>query len=137
MKDYSADWRKKRRISNLILLAALLPLLLAVFHASKTAWYFSFGQKAIGIVVDVQHSGSFHPVVEYRTESGDVRRHRGNAVADGDYVGGEQVSIRYFEGDAKAAIISSGFSDTWLVAFVWTVIGLAVGIVGLFMHPGR
>ena len=81
----------KRRISNILLIAAALAVLAALFHAGKTGWYLGFGQKASGVVVAIDHSGSFHPVVEYRTEGGEVRRHRGNAVTDGDYREGSSI----------------------------------------------
>ena len=94
--------------------------------------------------MDVDSSCQRHCHVKHGLDSREMprtkreaRRHRGNAVADGDYLGGEQVSIRYFEGDAKAAMICSGFADTWLVPVIWTTIGLVIGIVALVMRPGR
>ena len=137
MKDYAAGLRMKRRISSILLIAAALAVLAALYHAGKTGWYLGFGEKASGVVVAIDHSGSFHPLVEYRTEGGEVRRHRGNAVADGDYREGDWVVIRYFESDPTAAIISSGFADTWLVTSLYAVAGLVVWIVALVLRPRR
>jgi hypothetical protein len=137
VKDYAAGWRIKRRISNILLITAALAGLAALSHAGKTGWYLGFGQKASGVVIEVEHNGSFHPVVEYRTQDGEVRRHRGNAVADGDYREGDWVVIRYFDSDPAAAVISSGFADTWLVPSLYAVTGLIVGIVALVLRPNR
>jgi hypothetical protein len=112
----------KRRVGislNTVMLgAAAIFLLWAGALVAANLRYLVFGQEATGTVVDIEHRGSYHAVVEYTTAKGEARRHPTNASSDGSYRIGERVAIRYFEGSPTAGIISSGFADIGLIPAV-------------------
>jgi hypothetical protein len=121
-----------RRKANIIMLTvgALLLLGAAMLTISRPARYLMLGEKANGIVVDVDwRRGTGAPIVEYATRNGEVRRYVSSASDDSPYEIGTRVAVRYFEQDAKAAIISSSFLDMWFGPTMLTAPGLIlVGI---------
>jgi hypothetical protein len=107
------------------IVGALLLLGAAVQTIGRPVRYLLFGEATTGIVVDVvwgRRSGA--PIVEYATRTGEVRRYASNAGDSSPYEIGTRVAIRYFEADAKAAIISSSFLDMWFGTTAMTVPGL-------------
>jgi hypothetical protein len=111
-------WRVKVKLNTVLLSAATLLLLWAAVLAAANLRYLVFGQETTGTVVDIEHRGTFHAVVEYTTAGGEARRHATNASSDGSYRIGQRVTIHYFEGSPTAGVITSSFGDMFLIPTV-------------------
>jgi hypothetical protein len=127
-----------RRKASIVMLTvgALLLLGAAMLVVARPARYLMFGEKTSGIVADVEwRRGTGAPVVEYATRNGEIRRYVSSASDDSPYEIGTRVTIRYFEPDAKAAIISSSFLDMWFGPIALTLPGLI--LVGIAVAQRR
>jgi hypothetical protein len=127
-----------RRKASIIMLTvgALLLLGAATLIVARPARYLMFGEKASGIVVDVEWRRSTGaPIVEYATRDGEIRRYVSSASDDSPYEIGTRVTVRYFEPDTKAAIISSSFLDMWFGPIALTLPGLI--LIGIAVAQRR
>jgi hypothetical protein len=128
-----------RLVGRFVLGFGVLVLLLAGMMAGVTGGRFMIsGEKARGIVVALEDDGaSFYPIVEFATQAGELRRHKGLGAGEPEYRVGQYVAIRYIADDPNAAVISSSFQEMWLGATVVGVFGAILAGVGLLLARRR
>ncbi len=76
-------------------------------------------------------TATFYPVVEFKTQTGDVFRFEGKTSgAEHEYKIGEQIEILYDPQDPKGAMINS-WKELWLPPIVLMLIGGGVMLAGI------
>ena len=77
-------------------------------------------------------TANFYPVVEFKTQTGEVFRFEGKTSGtEYEYKIGEQIEILYDPQDPKGAMINS-WKELWLPPIALMLIGGGVMLVGLF-----
>jgi len=116
-------------------LAALFLLGAVAAGAMLGGKYLLLAEKSLGTVIElVDAGGMIHPIVEYRTARGEVRRHKGLASDDPGYWVGQQVPIRYLPDHPAKSVISNSVQELWLPAIVLAAVGLVIGGIAWLMR---
>lgn len=116
-------------------LAALFLLGAVLAGAMLGGKYLLLAEKSLGTVIElVEAGGMIHPIVEYRTARGEVRRHKGLGSDDPGYWVGQQVPIRYLPDNPAKSVISNSVQELWGFALALAAVGLVLAGVAWLMR---